>query len=222
MTPTTDVLAGTRLVGERPILLKPALYDATVAGRKTQTRRIIKPQPRLGASPRQALDTGRWAWRSSGGVRGEWFSCPYGVPGDRLYVKEKLVRLGNYAAYARDDEYVQLACTRPSHLARWGNIATGQDWTRDWLSPMHMPKWAARLWLEITGVRVERVQDISEDDALAEGACREYLTCGQWDEIPNAPKRHFARLWDSINAKRGYPWESNPWVWAITFKAVTT
>ena len=85
-----------------------------------------------------------------------------------------------------------------------------------WKPSIHMPKWAARIWLEVTGVRVERVQDISEEDAIAEGIPRGAVQyCGH-------AIRLFRDLWDSINAKRGYPWEVNPWVWVVEFKRTET
>ena len=206
-------------MSDRGILLRPTLYDASMTcadcGKmsyrspcscgstrrvKGQTRRVMKPQPKPGwEDPVQALDTGRWAWRTgTEGVRGAWFSCPYGAPGDRLYVKEKLVRgeLSWVAIYARDRGLV----LRNGSSVPWGNPETGKAWTRDWLSPLQMPRWAARLWLPRTGTRVERVQDISGEDAQAEGWPRH----AEMFPTMNAGSKAqlwFERLWDSINAK---------------------
>lgn len=104
-------------------------------------------------------------------------------------------------------------------------ITMMRSWTKGasaaacWSSPVHMPRWTSRITLEITDVRVQRVQEISEEDAIAEGIQLNTLgppaTRGYY-----GPRNHFKHLWDSINAKRGYSWESNPWVWAVTFKRI--
>jgi len=87
-----------------------------------------------------------------------------------------------------------------------------------WRSPIHMPRWASRILLEVTDVRVERVQEIGEADAECEGVG--WDCCGEGENDPRTPREAFCGLWDSINAKRGYSWKSNPWIWAITFKRI--
>ena len=93
-----------------------------------------------------------------------------------------------------------------------------------WKPSIHMPRWASRLTLEVKEVRVERLQEISQEDAQREGL-RGPLIDPELDSIVNqigvAPKESFSDLWDSINAKRGHGWETNPWVWVVEFERVT-
>ncbi len=113
-------------------------------------------------------------------------------------------------------------------LERWENRRGGfSTYARDgkWSSPYHMPRWASRITLEITDVRVPRVQEISRDDAIAEGvfAAEEAKEMAVRQGIADGSKAvgpldYFRELWESLNAKRGYSWESDPWVWALTFK----
>ena len=198
---------------------------AILEGRKTQTRRVVKfPQP-------QDKKYGSVEWRTtvmgnrlhvtskdgivfdtpsgpSKGMQDHILSCPQGVPGDRLYIKEGVI---THASIPQLVGYYMDGCRVTEH------------WEKR-LTAMFMPKWAARTWLELTDVRVERLQDISEADALAEGpgGGAEYLGCydqtSSYWELP-APIANFGRLWDSINEKK-YPWQSNPWVWALTFKRI--
>ena len=190
---------------ERPILMTPENAQKCFDGVKTQTRRIIKPQPSDRAIlPREWSDVMRLRKDKDiygtdgltlGNVPmadGSWgvVRCHFGTIGDRLYVKEGLEEspCGNRVQYRRDRAVI------PGHS--W-------HWERSTLSPMHMPKWAARLWLEIVEVRVERLKDISENDAKAEGV---------------KTVREFAALWESINGE--VSWDENPWVWVIAFRKV--
>ena len=168
---------------ERPIIMTGESVRAILEGRKTQTRRVIKPQPRNGKD-----------WR-----------CPYGQSGGRLWVRETWQAqsiTGEWWHKVKKDE-------RPLH--NWSVVdratlpASLNEMPPKWISPLFMPRWASRITLEVTGVRVERVQDISEDDAIAEGTGSTSV---------------YRLLWDSINAKRGYSWDSNPWVWAVGFKII--
>ena len=142
---------------------------------------------------------------------------PYGQPGDQLWVRESWA----YHPDGKDKEILYRATD-----SGWDDNNTGLRWKPS----IHMPRWASRIQLEVTDVRVERVQEISEEDAKAEGisdgGC---LNCGNSSD-PEAcgcdyPKPDFrdsfANLWDSINAKRGYSWESNPYVWVVEFERVT-
>lgn len=179
------------------LLFTPENYDKVLAGTKTQTRRLIKPQPPVGAVVWQSEGIGeKWQVRRCD----PWHSiiCPYGTAGDRLYVKEGLERtsVGNRIQYRCDKA--------PLYDRRsW-------PWQRDTLSPLHMPKWAARLWLEITEVRVERIQQISYDDEGREG-----VTLG-----PECNDRHsgFIALWESIHGKGS--WQRNDWVWVLSYRKV--
>ncbi len=205
---------------ERPILFSGPMVRAIIEGRKTQTRRVLKPQPSCPATMFDYDYRGRAVciWPADHvteeGLRPDYFAaCPYGRVGDRLWVREawwqppiitsKLLREGAdtwpKAGYAADGDtqYEVLGWKkRPS---------------------IHMPRWASRITLEITDIRVQRVREISDMDAMAEGV--------EWNRGPcraghTNPISAFKSLWDSINSKRCFGWEVNPWAWAITFKRV--
>jgi hypothetical protein len=213
---------------ERGILFSAPMVRALLAGTKTQTRRIVKPQPSLhhylqpmwGTSPPpNPVEFGeKWLWREAGPDYPDDASdnrhCPYGVPGDRLWVRE------TWAAQHDFDSF------KPSEInwdARWHYLATEERGGLLWRTPIHMPRWASRITLEVTGVRVERVQDISEEDAKAEG-----VTLGELvDVLANGEpskavyfdaRTAYAHLWCAINGADS--WKANPWVWAISFRRV--
>lgn len=209
---------------ERPIIFSAPMVRAILDGRETQTRRVVK-----------LTDSGRV--KEPGSPR-NWhlddpeavMACPYGVPGDRLWVREAWAvppQLNHLPPRMIDQP--KPGELRPGILAivcyREG-YAGYDPWpgTR-WRPSIHMPRWASRLTLEIVSVRVERVQEISEKDALAEGALEfdsptTFVDHGmQSIYLPSMgyARASFMRLWDSINAKRA-PWDSNPWVWVIEFR----
>lgn len=170
------------------------MVRAILDGRKTQTRRVIKPQPHAAADAFAWVARGkhsRWTAQKDGKAIGLWFLCPYGGPGDRLWVRETWCEF-------IDDQGRAVACAADG----WAECPAEDD---RWRPSIFMPRWASRITLEITGVRVERIQDISEEDAQSEGV-----------PIPIL----FISLWDEINGNRGYGWESNPWVWVVEFKRV--
>lgn len=173
---------------------------------------------------------------------------PYGVPGHRLWVRETWLPSYQNATwegvwYPADGGLIEVEHGKLPPSATLANagrfmrrtpeqtLARIKDSGIKLLPSIHMPRWACRLLLEVTEVRVQRVQEISEDDAVAEGVkhcVRDLATCadGSVDSCEEVAmsldsRRAFAALWDSINAKRGYSWESNPWVWAVTFKRLT-
>lgn len=286
---------------ERPILFTGEMIRAILAGKKTQTRRVIKPQPWY-----DTLCGGHWYWPT-----GTWRSvsmgmptvekfkaamleqnvsmsypyprCPYGKPGDRdwqsgmpptdgyYYVQgfaeDKPVWLRRFLPedypgeditpgllWARnergDPEAIEIEglsletvqWKRPgdrlwvretitieqdalamvyradgSRIFRDGHpryYPQNWPWQRSVLPSIFMPRWASRILLEVTGVRVERVQDISEGDAVAEG-----IEPKEPNHVVSARYR-FGQLWNSINAKRGFGWEANPWAWIVEFKAL--
>lgn len=209
---------------ERPILFTPGNVRAILDGHKTQTRRIVKPEPLcdvewFGQLHTAGPDDGLW-FPMKGNPKdcdewvqadGDTVRCPYGVVGDRLYVREGLERSKNLigVSYRSDGEPV-------------GPIPTGGwyrwEWHRDTLSPIHMPKWAARLWLEIVEVRVERLQEISREDAIAEGITLHPAHHHRSSASIYGPVATYRDLWESINGAGS--WDTNPWVWAITFKLV--
>lgn len=209
---------------ERPILFTPDNVRAILAGTKTQTRRVVKPQPQ----PDTWNDEPCISWQQR--KRSKWFAwdrgsgmqfdpsianvCPYGAPGDVLWVREAWALVPATAYRASD--VVQTVSPDDAHdaaiyKAGWPLSPPSVSWRPS----IFMPRWAARLTLRITEVRVERVQDISEADAWAEGVKPAVSII-----IPHdAGRRAYAALWDSINGKK-YPWASNPWVWAITFEVL--
>lgn len=187
---------------ERPILFSGTMVRAILEGKKTQTRRVIKPQP-----DDDCLNDGGWPITLE--------QCPYGVTGDRLWAREKwCMTVGQPLS---EQEPIRYA-------ADFDPASRGP-----WRPSIHMPRWASRITLEITDIRVQRVQEISEDDAKNEGLRRvtdglyTYWRKDEWTKGPagfSSAVGAFRDLWDSINAKRGHVWDANPWVWAITFKVV--
>jgi hypothetical protein len=145
----------------------------------------------------------------------EWHS-PYGRVGSRLYVRETWRTEENYSSlidgirFRADDSFLQIENTREA-AELWMDAYDNGRHGEKWRPSIFMPTWASRLTLEITNIRVERVQAISSDDAQAEG-----VDLGTWGSWPTA----FAELWDSINSKRGFSWKSNPWVWVYDFRKV--
>jgi hypothetical protein len=171
---------------ERPIIFGGPMVQAILAGTKTQTRRVVT----------------RWvrARQRSGSPLVD--HCPYGVPGDRLWVREM------WAPQCDEDLRPEIARPTIFYAAGWTGAAIR------WRSSVSMPRWASRITLELTEVRVQRLQEISEEDAKAEGI----IARGPGSPTLRPHQRDFRGLWNDINAKRGYGWDSNPWVWAITFK----
>ena len=216
---------------ERPILMSGPMVRAILDGRKTQTRRIVKPQPpanvtRVTMVPNTASGKATMVWCQDGPIDplNGWnykerhpngWQCPYGMLGDRLWVRESWHQRGKFVFALPDSDKRSWLGTR--------EIAYSADAKRpghDWRSrpSIHMPRWASRITLEITSVRVERLQDISEEDAKAEGAPFEL---GELERLILGAKAKyrsgFCRLWESINGPGS--WASNPWVWVVEFKA---
>lgn len=222
---------------ERPILFSGPMVKAILAGTKTQTRRLVSPQPEH--RPHHEYGDGVWQQRIQGG-RGarlnvecvvtlykpkgprteetrvvpleEWLlrRCPYGV-GDRLWVRETFASDGIdtlYAADCRPEDLIEERAIRRAHPGIGAEFPGGK-----WRPSIFMPRKLSRLTLEVTEVRVRRLQEISEEDAKAEG-----MDPGTGENVAWC-RFQFSTLWDSINGKRA-PWASNPWVWAITFRRV--
>lgn len=205
-------------VKERPILFSGPMIQAILAGRKTMTRRVVKELEECRARGVVASDfeegiiDGEFYGNNCGLPYGP-FRCPFGASGDRLWVREAFTfdstDLGEIVAYRADGAASVVGCTDGQDeicgVVDWWTV---RDDTR-WKPSIHMPRWASRITLEITEVRVERLQKIDESDALREGF-------GHCDYGVVA----FHELWDVLNAKRGYSWESNPWVWVVEFKVI--
>ena len=242
---------------ERPVLFSDPMVRALNAGQKTQTRRVVKPQPPSVAAVK-ALSGCEYHWmrcddwkgcehefRPVGpvwAVRKAWgqpensiprLRSPYRV-GDVLWVREA------WCGALNENDQLDWSPdwnTYRVHYRADGNevrAVDGDGFTKitksgyeasPWKPSIHMPHWAARIFLRVTEVRVERVQEISEEDAQAEGVSSEMFggrLCwrGTKDLCSHAAGElgAFRQFWDSINAKRGHSWESNPWVWAYTFE----
>lgn len=202
---------------ERPILFSGSMVRALLAGTKTQTRRVVKMKPHQQIEERG--DGTPWPWMyDSERDADAWLTCPYGKPGDRLWVREswKHIEGGNVydAAGGVMDSF------EPETLYR----ASRPNYPGQWKPSIHMPRWASRITLEITSVRVERLQGISEADALAEGvaqAVRDRLPvqqCGEYDAIDVDPLELYRDLWESINGTGS--WGPNPWVWVLEFRRI--
>ena len=189
-----------RTLKETGLMFKAPLVRAILEWRKTQTRRVAKPVKHpdlgnlytpgalaMGREPQHVIDR----------------ACPIGQPGDRIYVRE---------TFSQHPEWGQLAFRADGEEFE---DADGWLWEPKWIPSIHMPKDLARIWLEITGVRLERIQEITPDDCIAEGAWPvEQRELGRGHEAASA----FRELWEST----GGDWSSNPWVWAIDFKVLST
>lgn len=204
---------------ERGIIMAGESVRAILGGRKTQTRRVVKRKIEGKIKVQIALNKIRGATDLWGDDK-RIFSCPYGVPGDRLWVKENWYERFD----GLDDTYVEGYCadgereTGPCAATAFEAVCRGQIEKK---SSMLMPRWASRITLEIVHVRVERVQEISGEDLEAEGFPPDNGPMRDGTRLTlHGRKLVFAEYWDSINAKRGYGWESNPWVWALTFKRI--
>lgn len=192
---------------ERPILFSALMVRALLAGTKTQTRRGLKVQPpAIVSSIYRPFVAEPNNWHGYGNDAIHWYGrCPYGAPGDRLWVRE---------AWARDDEDGALM-----FRADIGINADADAWEQGridgvpryrWRPSIHMPRAASRITLEITGVRVERLQDISESDAVAEGVYDSlHIPGGRF------ANENYAHLWDTINGDGS--WDANQWVWVVEF-----
>lgn len=171
---------------ERPILMSAPMVRAILAGRKTQTRRIMKMAKRGTGGPPFQID-------------GKTVCSPYGVPGDRLWVRESWRPRQASTVYYRADSYDY----HHDEIRAGGTVP-------QWRPSIHMPRWASRITLEVVAVRVERLQEITYLESVAEGVI--------YDRGFEDPRDNYRSLWNVINAKRGRGWDENPWVWVIEFR----
>lgn len=200
---------------ERPILFTPENVLKVMRGKKWQTRRVIDPQPEERADGWHVETRPRSGYSSESTMRSLLpVYCPFGKEGDRLWIRESLYGDGSQWLYRADNTPVLVDPTRQAESVTWAHHKT-----TSYASAIHMPRFACRLFLDITSVRVERLQDISHDDMRAEGVRPEHEGSLLWRE---SLAERFRQLWDSINGDRGQGWEVNPWVWAITFERVAT
>lgn len=203
---------------ERPILFSGPMVRAILDDRKTQTRRIINKLRGIGSITEfQASNTKGYDWTFRdrrmlwNDLRHEDLlaRCPYGQPGDRLWVRE---------TWCPDQYRADILDYQDDRLAYAADFKgePGRKWRRS----IHMPRWASRILLEITDVRVERLQEITNDDAHAEGLF--VPECEYAQNGPRAAIIAFQALWGSIHAVSGLSWTANPYVWVIRFKRIAT
>ncbi|MEE2286256.1 hypothetical protein [Klebsiella pneumoniae] len=223
---------------ERGMIFNGEMVRAILDGRKTQTRRLIKWKQTRFTEIGEREDGSKWPWSEDAEHACDfWHPCPFGAVGDRIWVREA------FRVHSRATDVATLvykasernSWTEQTHrvpVAVCNKPATPEKWTPS----LHMPRWASRILLEITGVRVERLNAISPEDAESEGLERTNFT-GFGDEpgLPSYPEpdvyfdplkkqwkeyppEAFAGLWESIYGEGS--WQTNPWVWVIEFKRI--
>ena len=222
-------------MADRPIIFSAPMVRAILAGTKTQTRRAIKAQPNAthDGEPYWFIGGYRvWGYRPATAVPlragGNPMPCPYGQPGDRLWVRETFVQGWPHNENGCPDQFDEDGNERP--MSTWYRASNPElIWCTDgendertpWRPSIHMPRWASRITLEITAVRVDRLQDISEADAQAEGIQYSERFNGYCIGMAehfhsNDPRQSYLSLWEAING--GGSVEANPWVWVLEFK----
>lgn len=224
---------------ERPIIFSGEMVKAILDSKKTMTRRLIKFKDFTTDSITPLhieLVEGRYCLFNE---RNGWLvgypKCPYGKVGDRLWVRE--IWIQGYddpliesegddenavsIIYKADGKEEYRTCSAET-AENWGDFSADSEMV-GFKSPIHMPRWASRILLEITDIRVERLNDISEEDAIKEGMPPSHASIDRISMqhgFNSFSQSCFAQLWDSLNDKKGYQWSSNPWVWVIEFKKV--
>lgn len=211
-------------MNERPILFSAPMVRAILEGRKTQTRRVCKVH--AGAEPNPPhVDAALWSF--SAGPDHRQFRCPYGIAGDRLWVRETHAFLWpDESGYtvdeatglerpwtARECNVEYKADTNNPYPGDWPeDQAKGYDEAPKWKPSIHMPRHASRILLKVVNVRVQRLQDVTRGDCMAEGCPFPNMADGP------SPRDWYTKLWGDINGKGS--WERNPWVWVVEFKRV--
>ena len=227
---------------EHPILFSGDMVRAIIDDRKTQTRRVMKPQPEQHSEYEGGFRIN--CGRTSSGAGTSYVAitqahcvCPYGSPGDLLWVREtwwqppavtRRMLIDGADTWPKIEYDQNLTEPNREEFRAWG-------WKRR--PSIHMPRWASRITLCVTGVRIERLQEISTSDAMAEGlkivefsrpprlgvpgiSAKVAMYGESYGKSTSSAVRAFRSLWDSINAKRGHGWDANPWVWVIEFEVV--
>lgn len=235
------------MITERPILFSTPMVQAILDGRKTQTRRVVKFPENV-----RVETVNHWSKApvAGYGIKGEFvplninggistkafyehsIKCPYGQPGDRQWVRETWQ--GYRQTSYEYDEWEEMESPKDRHEQPYSPVykADGKNFPEKWQPSIFMPREFSRIDLLIEDIRVERLQDISAEDALAEGIERNNMGLGNGEtykdyiDCPNdkwewfgCPINSFQSLWDSINGKT-YPWKSNPWLWVIEFSRI--
>ena len=233
---------------ERGMIFNGEMVRAILDGRKTQTRRPIKWKQTRFTEIGEREDGSRWPWSEDAEHACDfWHPCPFGAVGDRIWVRETWQAIHDYCdenghvderRYARSIPRHRGNYWHPVYEEAWGNESR-EDREFPWRPSIHMPRWASRILLEITDVRVERLNAISEEDAQREGVhtevwdqtvvARNYAARDEffqfWSEdMPHYVEMNqlyrssFRSLWESIYGEEG--WKANGWVWVISFKRV--
>jgi hypothetical protein len=207
------------MIKERPMLYSTEMVESIIEGLKTKTRRIVKENGEA------------WKWLEPGMFTPDFVAnpdnhlCPYGNPGDIIWVREMLYQNGELGLeYVAGKETIDESII-PNDYGPYGGSYSFRK-----IPSIHMPKWAARIWLEITDIKVERLHNISQQDAIAEGIAitwlrddpfeclyKNYINDGQGSLMPC---QSFRSLWKSINGDESF--NANPWVWVISFKVLST
>ena len=211
-------------IREKGLIFNSEMVRALLSGRKTQTRRPIKWKQTRFTEIGEREDGSKWPWSEDAEHACDfWHPCPFGAVGDRIWVRETFAALepGSYEQVKPQDGHCQdLRYAATDRLAKSDADIRGYKW----VPSINMPRWASRILLEITDVRVERLNAISEEDARAEGIidggclnCGEPEPCGCANPEPDATDA-FAYLWQSIYGQEN--WNANPWVWVISIKRV--
>lgn len=230
---------------EHPILMSAPMALATLALRKSQTRRVVNPQPTLDYHYTAWETPESYSWTTCDPLNVKYpatqrhvVRCPYGQPGDRLWVRESCFHWGRWwkdgftksgrQRWRFRKEGPGAVVFDRSH-AQVADKTTARETCMFWRRPsIHMPRWASRMTLEITEVRVQRLQSLSEVDAIAEGIERlgEFPNITPWRNYAvrqpagarnfSTPLRSYVSLWEAIHGPGS--WEANPWVWAVSFK----
>ncbi|HHZ8296286.1 TPA: hypothetical protein ACWL8W_000667 [Proteus mirabilis] len=224
---------------ERGIIFNSEMVRAILDGRKKQTRRVMNNQPCTLPEETISVQQDDFNFRWAGDLHNDtsgWFTCPLGKVGDRLWVRETW----SVVSHEFDDDglMIDYVPDRPTKAVRempyghgyytghiiysadgdftWGDDDGCIDGRSCWKPSIHMPRWASRITLEITNIRVERLNDISQSDAIAEGCW--YGRGGGVPDKAITPSDQFPTLWEEIYGDGS--WSSNPWVWVIEFKRI--
>lgn len=231
-------------MNEKPILFSGEMIRAILSGKKTVTRRVVKPQPPEGFRQWGRCINGNAAWTDHPlqGEKGNVINVKglYGDEGDRLWVRETFkvyptpgCSFGDFMMgrkhtieYRADETKINLdggsVNINGAHVD-YGSIASDYnvEYYGVWRPSIFMPRWASRITLEVVSVKVERLQEITHSDAMSEGV-DDTDRAAYGFPVTSYAVGNFHLLWNKINEERGYSWESNPWIWRVEFKRVTT
>lgn len=200
----------------KPILFSGPMVRAILEGRKTQTRRVVKPQPNRELAPYPPEESTAPYWNIGGFRTLPDASNPLQVPnpvGSEMWVRETWTQDGRGTPMPNGQDGVYYRADMPEPA----------PWKGFWKPSIFMPRWASRITLKVTDVRVQRLQDISKEDAIAEGIMEirdeDGLSYSFGNGRTTSARRAYHVLWNSINGDRA--WDLNPWVWAYTFERVS-